>query len=457
MTAGVVYRKDSVPDKKLFIHARRYMSSHAQAKSIRNELKASDRRLVSARAVVPGVSVDEDGKSTFTAIVKLPHVTHHPTLNDDGQPMPLGDARLDAEYADHEFYPKLKAALYEWETKYMANAPASERTFYQSLRSVLVEALRAEGPELRREKFRAAYVWFLHSRPSVRPLSAAGEPERCGPSDAYRRLDHMFNDFRSESVSSWFGPCMESAPEPSTPGPTTPKLRAPETPGATPGSGRSIPATPGSTRTFRRSNSGRIHTPGSAATPRTPKPKRDYALVEKARANLREACNPSDGSAPRYRLRNKKVDEDSKWPAPETDFTDDDVSEASMDLLNHEADVESATTIPTVRRKWHAHEQVMTHSWLTDIKEDMAIWDIERARIDEETIRRLQSRHGANAYPPRATQPSVSRYTPNVQLPDYEGKEEDIEADKKHNWKITDANNFEDEYWQAYKWEEVDE
>eukprot|EP00959_Pyramimonas_sp_CCMP1952_P272039 5687888-Pyramimonas_sp.AAC.1 len=132
------------------------------------------------------------------------------------------------------------------------------------------------------------------------------------------------------------------------------------------------------------------------------------------------------------------------------------MSERSLDRLNKDADVEYATTIQAVRERWHAHENTLTHTWLQDVYEEMGAWDINRARIDEENVRRLQASHAAHAYPPMATQPSVSRYTPHVKTPDYEGKEEDLKEEEKHNWKLTDARNFEEEYWKAYKWEELD-
>ena len=70
VTAGVSYRKDSVDDKKQFIAARRYMSAHAQARVLKKEVNASSRRLTSARAVVPGVTLDNDGRSRISAYTK---------------------------------------------------------------------------------------------------------------------------------------------------------------------------------------------------------------------------------------------------------------------------------------------------------------------------------------------------------------------------------------------------
>jgi hypothetical protein len=146
VTAGVYYTKYSASDKKIFINARNYMSAHAQSKSLLQEVHASNVRLTAARMRPPGTSDEGDGRVTFAAIDDTKtHITHHLSLDENGNPLPLGNARIDVEYADHEYWPKMKAALFEWETKYKSNAPAEERAFYQAFRTVLMESLRAEG------------------------------------------------------------------------------------------------------------------------------------------------------------------------------------------------------------------------------------------------------------------------------------------------------------------------
>eukprot|EP00242_Pyramimonas_sp_CCMP2087_P014840 CAMPEP_0198208968 /NCGR_PEP_ID=MMETSP1445-20131203/12305_1 /TAXON_ID=36898 /ORGANISM="Pyramimonas sp., Strain CCMP2087" /LENGTH=442 /DNA_ID=CAMNT_0043882577 /DNA_START=167 /DNA_END=1492 /DNA_ORIENTATION=- len=433
ITAGVFYRKDSASDKKIFINARNYMSAHAQSKSLLQEVHASNARLTAARMRPPGISDEGDGRVTFAAIDDTKtHITHHLSLDENGNPLPLGNARIDAEYADHEYWPKMKAALFEWETKYESNAPAEERAFYQAFRTVLMESLRAEGAELRREKFKAAWNWFSKHKPRSRPLSAStGQPIRRKPSKTFERVNEHFDNFRAVS-STCLGASLGAEPIEFAPVAIR-KLNLREI-------GSPTAISPTTTRASSFASPSPI--PKLASKPSFRRlPAEDAAKAKPVRTNPRTThTNPhtihtsphpiNTPGLPPVPRQKKKVSEESKWPPAETEFTDDDESEHSLDRLNASADLELKTLIPLVRGKLIAHHS-FTHTWLQDVHEDVAKWNIQRARVDEESIRRLQSSRGSTPYQPLAAQPSISCYNPDVNTPQYEGKEEDEKEDER--------------------------
>eukprot|EP00959_Pyramimonas_sp_CCMP1952_P309984 6487015-Pyramimonas_sp.AAC.1 len=85
----------------------------------------------------------EAGRFTpLSAISNTPLCPPHLNVDSKGQPLPIGDPKLDAECQSDEHYPRLKAVLYQWELRYAPTAPSKERAFFSALRTMLKEGLR---------------------------------------------------------------------------------------------------------------------------------------------------------------------------------------------------------------------------------------------------------------------------------------------------------------------------
>ena len=74
---------------------------------------------------------------------------------------------------------------------------------------------------------------------------------------------------------------------------------------------------------------------------------------------------------------------------------------------------EDAQNVEYLRQKWRASEQE-THHWLQDVQESLMKWSYQRARTEEEIIRRQEASRYTMPYAPVVSNPNQDQYPDGV-------------------------------------------
>jgi len=346
-----------------------FMPGRAESTAIKKEAMSTGTKLTTSRHKPPTVEHSEKGTPTILDSTQTSSVKFTPQK---GTPLPLGDARTESLVAENSRYAQLKQELFTWETLHAEVAPSRERAFYSALRGMLQEILRSGTTQLRNEKLAAAQTWFVKNQPVKassgkditpspynRSMSASPSATRIKSFTNFGHRSDFFSVYSRDNASPLIKAkdslrAMSATPTASTPIESESSAPSAVDTGPTPGIGgptpAPTPAVPGSSRGMRKTKNHK----------KPPPEWKDDPWARKA-----------DGEG---------------WD-----------SDDSMERLNDVAD-EEAGTHELLRMRWRASETQAGH-WQVDIQDAVMEWSLNRARIEEEIVRRQEATRYASPYP----------------------------------------------------------